>query len=333
MTTSTLIAPAAVDGLKVLVAEDDPDLREGLQVAVLLLGHSCAVARDGLEAWEMHQADRADVILADWKMPRLDGIGLCQRLRNLAPHAAYTHFIFITGNKDKAHFIEGMHAGADDYITKPFDLDQLKARLEVSRRAVMIQRDGEASSSALRRKSDHNFRAARTDPLTAVSNRLELTEDLEALALRVGRYGHPYSAAICDIDSFKTYNDCFGHLAGDDVLRRVARAVQGGLRRGDGFYRYGGEEFLAILPEQSLQEASAGMDRVRRQVEDLRVVHAPLATTPFVTISVGIAELTPHSTGGIEDWLRRADNALYKAKATGKNRVVTESGKSEPQLG
>jgi diguanylate cyclase (GGDEF)-like protein len=113
----------------------------------------------------------------------------------------------------------------------------------------------------------------------------------------------------------------------------VARAVQGGLRRGDGFYRYGGEEFLAILPEQSLEEASAGMDRVRRQVEDLRVVHAPRATMPFVTISVGIAELTPDSTGGIEDWLRRADTALYKAKAAGKNRVVTESGKSEPQLG
>jgi len=334
MTQPTLIAPtpATEEGLKVLIAEDDADSRQGLELAVRLLGHSCAVACDGLEAWEMHQADRADVVLADWSMPRLDGIGLCQRIRSIDSNVAYTHFVFVTGISDKAHFIEAMHAGADDYLTKPVDLDNLRARLEVARRAVTIQRQGDAKHSALRRKSDRDFRAARTDPLTAMSNRLELTENLEVLASRVDRYGHPYSAALCDIDSFKAYNDCFGHLAGDDVLRRVAHTIHAGLRRGDGFYRFGGEEFLAILPEQSLAESAAGMNRVRHEVEELRIIHAPQASMPFVTISVGIAELNSNSTGGIEDWLRRADTALYLAKALGRNRVATEEGGAEATL-
>jgi diguanylate cyclase (GGDEF)-like protein len=330
MARQVLIAPTAPEPLRVLIADDEPDARHGLELAVRSLGHFCAVARDGLEAWEMHQADPADVILADWNMPELDGIGLCQRVR-LDPRPAYVHFIFVTGKSDKLHFIEGMHAGADDYITKPVDLDELDARLEVSRRAVLIQRRGDANSSALRRKSDYNFRTARTDPLTGVSNRLELKEDLEALALRTRQ--QPYSVAICDIDAFKGYNDSFGHLAGDDVLRRIAQTIRAALRRGDGFYRYGGEEFLAILPEQALAEATAGMDRARHEVEELRIAHAPGAAMPFVTISVGIAELTPDFAGPIEDWLRRADSALYGAKALGRNRVVTEGGaESQSQL-
>jgi len=310
--------------LKVLIAEDDHNSREGLETAIRSLGYVCAVAHDGLQAWEMHQAERADVVLADWKMPRLDGIGLCRRIRSSGSDGPYTHFIFVTGNSDKAHFLDAMHAGADDYITKPFDLDELEVRLEVARRVVTMQRRGDAKHSALRRKSDGNFRAARTDPLTAVPNRLELTEDLELLASHVDRYGHPYSAALCDIDSFKAYNDHFGHLAGDEVLRQVAHTVRTSLRQGDRFYRYGGEEFLAILPEQSLAEAALGMDRVRRQVEKLGLVQAPQASLRVVTVSVGISELNKDSTGGIEDWLRRADTALYMAKSLGRNRVAVE---------
>jgi two-component system chemotaxis response regulator CheY len=330
-TRPTLIASTAPEPLKVLIADDEADARHGLELAVRSLGHFCAVARDGLEAWEMHRADRADVILADWSMPGLDGLGLCQRVR-LDPHLAYVHFILVTGKSGKVHFIEGMRAGADDYITKPVDLDELEVRLEVSRRAVMIQRRGDANSSALRRKSDHNYRSARTDPLTGVSNRLELKEDLEALASRARR--HPYSAAICDIDSFKAYNDRFGHLAGDEALRRIARTIRAALRRSDGFYRYGGEEFLAILPEQALVEGTGGMDRARQGVEDLRIPHAPEASTPFVTISVGVAELSPNFNGRIEDWLRRADTALYSAKNLGRNRVIMEGAlEAQSQLG
>jgi two-component system cell cycle response regulator len=308
--------------LKVLIAEDDPEFRQILAAAVRQLGHSCAVAGDGLEAWEMHQLNRADVILSDWKMPTMDGLNLCRKIRSTDPPHSYTHVILLTGQNDKAHFVEGMEAGADDYLTKPLDLDQLKVHLEATRRVMTVHQQLAESNSVLRRDSEREFQAARTDPLTDISNRLRLMEDLEALPARVLRYGHRYCAALCDIDGFKAYNDCFGHLSGDDALRRVARVMHEQLRRSDGLYRYGGEEFLVILPEQSLAEAAVAMDRIRRAVEALGIPHAPAMHPSVLTISVGIAEL---NGGLIDGWLRRADAALYVAKSHGRNRLEVEA--------
>ena len=310
--------------LKLLVVDDDRDARESVEIAVRDFGFSCTLACDGVEALEAHARDRADVILSDWRMPRMDGLELCRRVRAEDTQGSYTHFIFVTGNDDKRHFVEGMRAGADDYIAKPFDLDELEVRLAAARRVVTLQRQLRAHNTDLRRDSERAFLAARTDPLTAVFNRLALTEDLEALAARAARYKHRYCAALCDVDEFKAYNDFFGHLAGDDALRKIAQTVHQELRRGDGFYRYGGEEFLAILPEQSLKEAAAAMDRARKAVESLRLDHAPQASRPFVTISVGIAALGSGSAGSFEDWLRRSDAALYAAKAHGRNCVKLE---------
>jgi len=310
--------------LKLLVVDDDQDARESVEIAVRDLGFSCMLACDGVEALEMHARDRADVILSDWRMPRMDGIELCRRVRAEDTERSYTHFIFVTGNDDKRHFVEGMRAGADDYIAKPFDLDELEVRLAAARRVVTLQRQLRAHNTDLRRDSERAFIAARTDPLTAVFNRLALTEDLEALAARAARYKHRYCAALCDVDEFKAYNDFYGHLAGDDALRRIAQTIHRELRRGDGFYRYGGEEFLAILPEQSLPEAAAAMARARKAVESLAIAHAPSASRPVVTISVGIAALGTGSVGSLDDWLRRSDAALYAAKAHGRNCVELE---------
>jgi two-component system chemotaxis response regulator CheY len=183
---------------------------------------------------------------------------------------------------------------------------------------VTVHRTLEANNSALRRDSEREFKAARTDPLTAIPNRLRLKEDLEALQGRAARYGHRYCAALCDIDNFKAYNDTFGHPSGDRALCRVAGTLQEHLRSGDSLYRYGGEEFLVLLPEQGLTQAVTGMDRVRREVENARIRLPPDASAPFLTISAGIAEL---GNGSVDDWLRRADGALYRAKALGRNRV------------
>jgi two-component system chemotaxis response regulator CheY len=314
----------SVGALKVLIADDDESCRDSLQDAVRCLGHSCNAARDGIEAWEMYEADRADVILSDWKMPRMDGLRLCQKVRMRDSERFYTHFIFVTGNSDKAHFIHGMHAGADDYISKPVDLDELQARLEAARRVVLLHRQLREHNSSLRHDSEREHLAARTDPLTAASNRLALKEDLTALAARAARYGHKFCAALCDIDEFKIYNDYFGHLSGDEALRSVAHAIHGGLRRGDFFYRYGGEEFLVILPEQTITEAALGMGRIRQAVERLAIPHAPTAAMPVVTISVGISALSGAPTESIDGWLRRTDAALYLAKAHGRNRVTLE---------
>ncbi len=319
--------PSAVDRLpepplNVLIVDDDPAARAALDAAVRLLGYASRSARSPLEALHMHRDERAEVILSDWEMPEMDGLALCRSVRE--EEGPYTYFILVTAHGDRGHFLEGMHAGADDYIKKPVDLEELEVRLETARRVIRAQRQLEAKNRVLRRDSERFFRAARRDPLTSIANRLQLKEDLEALRSRAARYGHVYSAALCDIDRFKAYNDHFGHGAGDVVLRKIVRAMRGELRRGDGFYRYGGEEFLVVLPEQPLAEAAQGMERVRKAVEDLRIPHAPAAEAPFVTISIGIAEVNADSPGGIDQWLERADRALYEAKARGRNEVVAE---------
>jgi two-component system cell cycle response regulator len=307
--------------LTIIVADDDSDSRELVAHVVRGLGHSCREACDGVEARAMHRAQAADVIISDWNMPKMDGLELCREIRESDPPYWHTHFIFLTGGDGRPRLVEGLHGGADEYITKPVDLAELEARLEVASRVVEARRALEANNIALRLDSEREHIAARTDPLTAISNRRRLKEDLEPLEGRAARYGHRYCAALCDIDEFKAYNDCFGHLSGDKALCRVARAIQDHLRSGDGLYRYGGEEFLAILPEQSVADARAGMDRVRHEVEKLGIAHSPAAHASFLTISVGISNL---NGGTVDEWLKRADSALYRAKSLGRNRVETE---------
>jgi diguanylate cyclase (GGDEF)-like protein len=305
--------------LRVLVVDDDRAAGKLLAKFIESLGHESDVAQDGEDAWEVLQSRKADVVVSDWVMPRLSGVELCRRIR-AAEDAPYTYFVFMTGLSDKEHLLVGMDAGADDYLTKPVDLDEVTARLKSAARVVALHRKLEAQAHTLRRDSAAFFRAARTDPLTGIANRLRLDEDLVALRARWRRYGHRYSAALCDIDRFKLYNDTQGHLAGDEALRMVAAAIKSTLREGDGFYRYGGEEFLVLLPEQDAREAAAAMDRVRTAVAALGVRHEANPPWEVVTISVGVAELGSAST---EAWLRAADDALYRAKARGRNRVET----------
>jgi two-component system cell cycle response regulator len=304
--------------LRVLVVDDDADSREMLEAAVAQLGHRSDGARDGVEALAKQQAHPVDVILSDWSMPGMTGIELCRRVRS-RESAEYTYFVFMTGFGDRAHLLEGLRAGADDYLTKPFDLEELEARLLSATRVVTNQRELAQRNAELREESDLSFEAARVDPLTQIANRLRLREDLDALYSHAARYGRRYCAALCDIDLFKKYNDAYGHLAGDEALRRVATTMRGALRQGDTLYRYGGEEFLVILSEQGITEARQAMDRVRRAVEYLGIQH-PESPGRVVTISVGVAEIGDASAS-YDDWLRLADSALYRAKKNGRNRV------------
>jgi two-component system chemotaxis response regulator CheY len=303
--------------LKVLVAEDDKPSRDSLQKAVRMLGHECRAAKDGLDAWNMHQEERADVILSDWRMPRVDGLDLCRRTRASETNGHYTYFIFLTGFDDREHLLEGMAAGADDYHGKPIDLDELQARLTSAARVLSLYEKLARKNATLRTESQTSFRLARVDALTDVANRLRMNEDIKAIWGRATRYGHRFCAALCDIDLFKSYNDRFGHLAGDEVLRKIAGAIKKDLRQGDGLYRFGGEEFLITLPEQSLAEATRVMERVRLEVERLA---EPTDPSGVVTVSIGVSSLRPDDESP-EAWLRRVDQALYKAKANGRNRV------------
>jgi two-component system cell cycle response regulator len=324
----TLLTGTRVRPLRVLVVDDDAESREILQLAISDMGHDCVVAADGAEAWAAHQASPADVILSDWMMPEMTGLELCRLVRAKGGEE-YTYFVFMTALGNKANFLEGMRTGADDYLTKPADVDELEARLQSAHRVISLQRELARRNVALRREGDLASEAARLDPLTQVGNRLRLREDLEMLRSRAARYGHRYCAALCDVDEFKGYDDSYGHLAGDEVLRSVAATMHRALRGSDMLYRYGGDEFLIILAEKTIGEGARAMERVRAAVEHAAIAY-PRSKHGVVTISAGIAEL--HAGLSHEEWIGRADAALYRAKARGRNCVeVAESPASTPR--
>jgi diguanylate cyclase (GGDEF)-like protein len=282
------------------------------------LGHRCRLATNGSEALHLHAAHHADVIVSDWRMPGVDGMELCRRVRAL-DGGSYTYLLFMSGHASKRDFVDATRAGADDCLLKPIDIEDLEARLIAARRMIGACRALAKLNLGLWHDSQTMFRAAHTDALTGVGNRLRLEEDLETLQAEVSRYGRHVSLAMCDLDAFKRYNDHFGHLAGDDALRRIAQALRRSLRGADRVYRYGGEEFLAVLPEQPPDRAAAAMDRARQAVADLGIANGPGAAHPIVTVSVGLASVPLAGEPGLRAGIARADEALYRAKAAGGN--------------
>ena len=254
-------------------------------------------------------------------MPGIEGPEFCRRVRE-ANGDWYTFFIFLTALGDKEHLLEGMQAGADDYLAKPLDREQLQVRLIAASRVNSLHRQLNVQKMKLENLNRELFVTSRRDPLTRLGNRLQLWEDLETMSAQAERYGHSYCAILCDIDCFKAYNDHYGHLAGDGVLEKVAEVISGNLRPGDSAYRYGGEEFLIVLPEQSLKSASIAAERLRRGIEDLAIAHEAKTPPGVVTISLGLAMLQPDEKKPAETLLKEADAALYKAKEAGRNRVV-----------
>ncbi len=308
--------------MRILIAEDDAVSRTILRRAVEKVGHECLAAADGEEAWGLYKENPdIDVIISDWMMPGVDGLELCRRVRDHG-REGYTYFIFLTALGDKEHLLIGLEAGADDYLSKPLDRDELQVRLISASRVTALHRRLVYQNNELERLNRKLFEQSREDPLTHLGNRLRLREDLETLSAQVERYGHSYCVMLCDIDFFKPYNDAYGHLAGDLVLEKVAGVISENLRMGDMAYRYGGEEFLIILPEQTLEFARAAAERLRRRVEDLAILHEAKTPPGVVTISVGLAGLLPGERKPVEELLKEADDALYGAKEAGRNRVV-----------
>ena len=298
--------------MHVLIADDDASTRLLVSAAVEQLGHRCTVAEDGTEAWGRYQDDLPDVVITDWQMPGMDGTGLAKAIRNHGA-ASYAYVVVLTGAADETAARLTMEAGADDLLLKPLDIAQLERKLIAAERVTTLHR---------RMHED-----ARHDALTGLGNRLRLAEDLDVLCGRVTRYGHVYSVALLDIDGFKGLNDQAGHLAGDDVLRSVARALQQQIRTGDALYRYGGEEFLVLLPEQPAGSAALAAERLRAAVEALALPHP---AGGVVTVSAGVATLT--EPGCRPDQLfELADQALYRAKEAGRNRVEVHHAEDATQ--
>lgn len=306
--------------MNILIAEDDAVSRLILQKCVERLGHTCLLASSGMEAWSRFQHQPVDVVISDWMMPGMDGLELCRRVREW-PSNTYTYFILLTSLDEKHHFISGMQAGADDYLTKPLDREELQMRLIAAARVTSLHRQLADQKAELERLNHQLYEEGRKDALTGLRNRLCMQEDLRMLQDRAERYGHSYCAALCDIDYYKRYNDHYGHLAGDAVLKRVGAALTASCRTGDTVYRYGGEEFLILLPEQPVLVAGSVMRRICESIRDLGEPHE---SSPFgtITISVGIASLTSRTGDSVDHLLKRADEALYHAKGSGRNCVA-----------
>ena len=245
-------------------------------------------------------------MITDWEMPGMDGTELARAIRE--HRGAYAYVMVLTGAADEDAARAVMQAGADDLILKPLVAAELERKLIAAGRVTALHR----------RMHDD----ARHDLLTGLGNRLRLAEDLEALCGRVARYGHSYCVALFDVDGFKGYNDGAGHLAGDDVLRAVADGLRSEIRSGDAVYRYGGEEFLVLLPEQSLDSAALAAERLRAAVEALQLPHPGGGV---VTVSAGVAGLDDPERRP-EELFEQADSALYEAKAGGRNRVHVYQG-------
>src|SRR4051812_24337784 len=307
--------------MRVLIAEESSMGSVLLQRAVETLGHTCLVAANGLHAWEQFQLKLPDVVITDWMMPGLEGPELCRRIRS-RPDTPYAYFVLLTALPEKQHALVGVQSGADGYLTKPLDPLDLKICLLAAERVVSLHRNLTQKTSELEHAYKELFATSRTDALTRVGNRLRLHEDLARLESEAERYGRRFSIAMCDLDHFKKYTDSLGPLAGDSALRTVAQIISRECRSTDMVYRYGGEELAVIMPAQPLHAAGTGLERIRKAVESRKIEHPASPTAPFLTISVGVAQRKPGDASDGRDVLHRADAALYRAKASGRNRVV-----------
>ena len=307
--------------MKVLIAEDEAVPRVILQAALRRGGHECVVATDGDEAWRLFVSDAPEVVISDWQMPGGNGLELCRRIRE-RPGSAYPYFIFLTALEEQGHVVEAMQAGADDFLMKPLNPVALEAALIAASRLTALHRQVSEHQAELERLSQRVHDEARRDPITRLGNRLRLSEDVEALWASLRHDPRPATAALLDLDHFKRYNDEYGHVAGDRALADVAGVLAGGIKAPASVYRYGGEEFLVLLPGHAMASALAVIDGLRRNVEALAIDHRGNLPAGVVTVSAGVAQLRSEAIGTLESWLRIADSALYTAKERGRNSVV-----------
>jgi len=301
--------------MRVLIAEDSPTSRRVLEITLRKWGYHVQSVPDGSQAWEVLQRDDAPrLAILDWMMPGLSGPEVCREVRRLT-RAHYTYILLLTSRSEKEDLIEGLEAGADDYITKPFDSAELKVRLGPGQRILELQGQLLAAQEALRDQ-------ATRDALTRLWNRRAILEIFEKELARARREGVPLGVVMGDLDKFKSLNDTYGHLAGDTVLREVGARMQNSLRPYDALGRYGGEEFIMVLPGCDQAATEALSERMRASIDkepvDLGQDGGPIRAT----ISLGCTSVPPSNHATVKDLIRAADEALYQAKKSGRNRVV-----------
>ena len=311
--------------LRILVAEDNPVFQAMLKTMLTRWGYLVEVARDGEEAWRILDSEDAPrLVLLDWMMPGMDGVEVCRKVRS-ACREPYIYIVLLTARTEAQDLVEGMDAGADDYLTKPFHAHELRVRLRAGKRILELQEELLKAREALREQATH-------DGLTGLLNRSTILETLREELERSARERHPLAVMLVDLDRFKSINDTYGHVAGDTVLRETAHRMKAAIRCYDSAGRYGGEEFLIVMPGCNSVSARAQAERVQRAmgVEPYGIGAGPIT----VTCSIGLACRALPQPEDADALVREADLALYSAKDLGRNRVeeVSEDSMSPSLL-
>lgn len=302
---------------RVLIVEDDPMSQTLLISALKKAGYGFAVARNGQEAIDLYSQEFFPIIISDWLMPEMDGLELCRLIRSMKIDR-YIYIILLTGQSSKTDLVQGLEAGADEYIIKPIHQAELRVRLKNACRILSLETSLKMSMAKIHELSIR-------DRLTGSFNRVYMDYQLAQEIMRSARYHHVLSVIMCDLDHFKAVNDTYGHLAGDVVLKHCVDCLTSSFRNGvDWLARYGGEEFVLVLPETDLAGAVLVAERMRQRI----------AATPVnfngceidITASFGSVTIIPETKGHtriMEQVLNVADTCLYQAKNSGRNRIVS----------
>jgi two-component system, cell cycle response regulator len=299
--------------MKILIADDEPVSRRLLQGMLQKWGYEVIVAVDGDAAWEqLKLPDAPRMALLDWMMPGQNGVDICRSLRQQRPEP-YTYILLLTAKDAKESVVEGLESGADDYLTKPFNPQELKARIRVGLRLLELEDNLVRARETMRYKATH-------DTLTGVWNRGAILDTLEREVWRSRREGISLGVMILDLDHFKSVNDTYGHLTGDAVLKEVTKRMQSDVRPYDGVGRYGGEEFLVLLPGCDCEVTKATAERLRKVIST-----SPIETATGslkITISIGAVATADWPQNTPSQILQMVDSALYRAKEEGRDRII-----------
>ena len=292
------------NGITVMIIEDHPDQRELLEIVLQKEGYRVITAANGVEALDRLAKEPVRVILSDVMMPKMDGFELMRKIRG-NPEFKNVYIILITARIQERDRVQGLDLGADDYITKPFSFSELLARVRVGARVVQYQQ--------------HLEHQALIDSLTSLFNRRAFERKMEEEFERAMRYHHALSLMILDVDDFKKVNDTYGHHWGDQVLKKIAEHLRTKTRRSDYPSRYGGEEFVLILPETDVENALRVDSKVRSEIKATTFDSKGRAFS--VTVSTGLSSTCNKEYSNWQQMLEDADQALYLAKNRGKDRA------------